>query len=204
MERYLTGRSRGGHCRQTRVRSAVLEEAVETYVDSLLARLRPGPFPFPHPARLRQRRHLSGARRWLSAGLGADVTVINDSPDGFNINDDCGSTHMEQLQADGHEPTVTTSGLAFDGDGDRVLAVDASGELVDGDFIMAICANYLKEQGKLPQDTIVTTVMTNLGFHIAMNELGIDVKTTAVGDRYVLEEMLAGGYRFRRRAVRAI
>jgi phosphoglucosamine mutase len=77
-----------------------------------------------------------------------------------------------------------------------VLAVDSSGELVDGDFIMAICANYLKGQGRLPADTMVTTVMTNLGFHTAMKELGISVKTTAVGDRYVLEEMLAGDYGF--------
>ncbi|MHB8858580.1 MAG: phosphoglucosamine mutase [Thermoleophilia bacterium] len=127
--------------------------------------------------------------------LGADVNVINAEPDGFNINDNCGSTHMEQLCR-----TVSTDGfdlgLAYDGDGDRVLAVDAGGVVIDGDFIMAICANYLKQQGKLPQDTIVTTVMTNLGFHMAMKELGIDVKTTAVGDRYVLEEMLAGGYGF--------
>ncbi len=127
--------------------------------------------------------------------LGADVSVINNEPDGFNINDNCGSTHMEQIcrlvREDGYD-----LGLAYDGDGDRVLAVDADGRLVDGDFIMAICAKYLLDQGKLPKNTIVTTVMTNLGFHLALGALGIDIKTAAVGDRYVLEEMLAGGYGF--------
>lgn len=127
--------------------------------------------------------------------LGADVTVVCDQPDGYNINANCGSTHMEALQkkvrSDGFD-----LGLAFDGDGDRVLAVDAMGELVDGDFIMAICVQALKDRGKLAHDTVVTTVMTNLGFHLAMEEQGIQVKTTAVGDRYVMEEMLAGGYNF--------
>lgn len=125
--------------------------------------------------------------------LGAGVTFICDRPDGYNINAGCGSTHLdalrERVRSDGFD-----LGLAFDGDGDRVLAVDAAGEAVDGDFIMAICAKALKDRGALAHDTIVTTVMTNLGFHIAMEELGIHVKTTAVGDRYVLEEMLAGGY----------
>ena len=127
--------------------------------------------------------------------LGARLGVICAEPDGFNINEGCGSTHIQRLQetvkADGFD-----LGLAFDGDGDRVIAVDAGGEVVDGDFIMAICARYLQEQGKLPQDAIVTTVMTNLGFHISMQELGIKVETTDVGDRYVLEEMLAGGFGF--------
>ncbi len=127
--------------------------------------------------------------------LGASVALINAAPDGFNINRDCGSTHIGALQAavraDGFD-----LGLAFDGDGDRVIAVDAGGDVVDGDFIMAICGRYLKEKGRLPRNTIVTTVMTNLGFHLAMKELGIDVITTDVGDRYVLEEMLAGEYGF--------
>lgn len=126
--------------------------------------------------------------------LGAAVTVIGNEPDGFNINDGCGSTHVEflqaQVQADGYD-----LGLAFDGDGDRVIAVDADGAVVDGDFIMAICAAFLKQQSSLSHDTIVTTVMTNLGFHLAMKKLGIEVRTTDVGDRYVLEDMLAGGYR---------
>lgn len=127
--------------------------------------------------------------------LGADFAVTCDRPDGYNINAGCGSTHMETLQqnvrADGFD-----LGLAFDGDGDRVLAVDGNGEIVDGDFIMAICGKALMEKGLLAKDTVVTTVMTNLGFHKAMAALGIQVKTTAVGDRYVLEEMLAGGYNF--------
>lgn len=127
--------------------------------------------------------------------LGADVTVICDRPDGYNINENCGSTHMGMLQ----ERVAAGEfdlGLAFDGDGDRMIAVDSGGNVVDGDFVIAICAKYLKDLGKLEKDTIVTTVMTNLGFHLAMSDLGITVKTTAVGDRYVLEEMLAGGYVF--------
>lgn len=127
--------------------------------------------------------------------LGASVTVVAAEPDGYNINRDCGSTHVgslrERMQSGDHDV-----GFAFDGDGDRVIAVDHDGEVVDGDFVMAICANHLKNQGALPKDTIVTTVMTNLGFHQAVTDLGIEVKTTAVGDRYVLEEMLAGGFGF--------
>jgi phosphoglucosamine mutase len=126
-------------------------------------------------------------------GCGAQVTVLFDRPDGTNINAGCGSTHMAALQelvaADGFD-----LGLAFDGDGDRVLAVDASGELVDGDFIIAILARHLKSQGKLRRDTVVTTVMTNLGFHQAMRREGIEVLVTPVGDRYVVAEMLKGDY----------
>jgi phosphoglucosamine mutase len=129
------------------------------------------------------------------ARLGADVTVIAGDPDGFNINSNCGSTDIvplqKQIRAGGFD-----LGLAFDGDGDRVIAVDAEGKVVDGDFIMAICARHLKEQQLLPGDTVVTTVMTNLGFHQTMAGAGIMVKTTDVGDRYVLEEMRAGGYAF--------
>jgi len=124
---------------------------------------------------------------------GAEVTVLFDAPDGTNINSGCGSTHMAALQRavadDGFD-----LGLAFDGDGDRVLAVDASGELVDGDFIIAILAEHLRAQGKLRRDTGVTTVMTNLGFHLAMRREGIEVIVTAVGDRYVVAEMLRGDY----------
>jgi phosphoglucosamine mutase len=124
---------------------------------------------------------------------GAHIRVLFDQPDGTNINAGCGSTHIDALRqtvaADGFD-----LGLAFDGDGDRVLAVDASGELVDGDFIIAILAKHLKAQGKLRRDTVVTTVMTNLGFHIAMAREGIDVLVTPVGDRYVVAEMLKGDY----------
>ncbi|MFA4964562.1 MAG: phosphoglucosamine mutase [Thermoleophilia bacterium] len=127
------------------------------------------------------------------AESGADVTVVFDRPDGTNINAGCGSTHIGALQklvrADGFD-----LGLAFDGDGDRVLAVDAAGQLVDGDFIIAILAKHLKAHGKLRRDTVVTTVMTNLGFHQAMAREGIEVLVTDVGDRYVVAEMLAGDY----------
>ncbi len=126
------------------------------------------------------------------AALGADVTTLNDSPDGLNINRDCGSTNMGQLRE-----TVVRGGydvgLAHDGDADRLLAVDETGEVVDGDFIMAICAAHLKSEGSLPKNAIVTTVMTNLGFDLAMRREGIEVLKTRVGDRYVLEKMLEVG-----------
>ena len=124
---------------------------------------------------------------------GADVTVLFAEPDGTNINAGCGSTHMDALRTAVAEDGFDV-GLAFDGDGDRVLAVDAAGELVDGDFIIAILARHLKAQGKLRRDTVVTTVMTNLGFHQAMKREGIEVLVTDVGDRYVVAEMLRGDY----------
>jgi phosphoglucosamine mutase len=124
---------------------------------------------------------------------GARVTVMFAEPDGVNINAGCGSTHIGALQeavaADGFD-----LGLAFDGDGDRVLAVDSTGALVDGDFIIAILARHLKRQGKLRRDTVVTTVMTNLGFHQAMAREGIEVLVTDVGDRYVVAKMLEGDF----------
>ena len=124
---------------------------------------------------------------------GADVVVINASPDGRNINELCGSTHPEQLQA-----AVVASGadlgVAFYGDADRCLAVDAAGVLVDGDQIMGILALAMRDAGALVDDTLVTTVMSNLGLKIAMREAGITTIDTAVGDRYVLEAMRAGGY----------
>lgn len=122
--------------------------------------------------------------------LGADVKAVNTSPNGTNINRGCGSTYVDYIQeiVTSHDVNV---GFAHDGDADRVIAVDEKGEVVDGDFIMAICANHLKERGMLPESAIVTTVMANLGFDIAMKKHGIDVIKTKVGDRYVLEEMLA-------------
>jgi phosphoglucosamine mutase len=125
--------------------------------------------------------------------LGAEVTVIHASPDGRNINEGCGSTHPGDLQAAvvGHR---AHAGLAFDGDADRVLAVDHTGRLVDGDHLIALCAIDLHERGELVDDTVVVTVMTNLGFRLAMAERGIKVVETAVGDRYVLEALEAGGY----------
>jgi phosphoglucosamine mutase len=124
---------------------------------------------------------------------GADVVVINASPDGRNINEKCGSTHPEQLQV----ATVAAGadmGVAFDGDADRCLAVDHRGVLVDGDQIMGVLAVGLKERGELSHDTLVTTVMSNLGLRLAMTQAGIDCIETAVGDRYVLEAMRQGGH----------
>lgn len=124
---------------------------------------------------------------------GADVVVMNASPDGRNINAACGSTHPEQLAA----VTVASDadfGVAFDGDADRCLAMDHEGNLVDGDQIMGILALDMKEKGELPHDTLVVTVMSNLGLLLAMKAAGIKTVQTAVGDRYVLEAMRAGGY----------
>jgi phosphoglucosamine mutase len=125
--------------------------------------------------------------------LGARVAVMGDSPDGVNINAGCGSTDLTALRRmvvdGGHD-----LGLAFDGDGDRVLAVDARGTLVDGDQILAISALWTREQGLLDGNAVVTTTMTNLGFRRAMAAAGIEVRWTDVGDRYVLEEMRRGGY----------
>lgn len=124
---------------------------------------------------------------------GADVVVINAAPDGKNINDHCGSTHPEQLQA-----LVVASeadfGVAFDGDADRCLAVNHEGELVDGDQILGVLAAGMKESGHLTDDTLVITVMSNLGLILAMKERGIKTIQTGVGDRYVLEAMRAGNY----------
>ncbi|EYR63227.1 phosphoglucosamine mutase [Actinotalea ferrariae CF5-4] len=124
---------------------------------------------------------------------GADVVVINASPDGRNINEQCGSTHPEQLQA-AVVAAHADLGVAFDGDADRCLAVDARGRLVDGDQIMGVLAVALQERGELVADTLVTTVMSNLGLELAMADAGVKTVQTAVGDRYVLEEMRANGY----------
>jgi len=124
---------------------------------------------------------------------GAEVIAIHDEPTGLDINDGCGSTHPESLQKAVVEHGAD-AGFAFDGDADRCLAVDAHGNLVDGDQIMGILALSLKERGELVDDTLVATVMSNLGLVRSMAEAGITVKQTAVGDRYVLEEMRRGGY----------
>jgi phosphoglucosamine mutase len=120
--------------------------------------------------------------------LGAKVVVIADQPDGRNINADCGSTHVEQLgtrvRAGGHEV-----GFAFDGDGDRVLAVDRTGAVVDGDELMALAALHLRARDRLNGGGVAVTVMTNYGFHSAMEQAGVEVAITSVGDRYVLEEL---------------
>ena len=125
--------------------------------------------------------------------LGADVIVINAEPNGRNINDRCGATHPASLSAAvvAHGADL---GLAFDGDGDRVIAVDHLGNVVDGDRMIALAALQLRDDGQLTNNTVVVTVMSNLGFHKAMDVAGIDVITTAVGDRSVLEALDAGDY----------
>lgn len=120
--------------------------------------------------------------------LGAEVVAIHNNPDGTNINANCGSTHMEELQARVVYEKADV-GLAFDGDADRLLAVDEQGRMVDGDQIMAIVGNYMKQKGTLKKDTIVATVMSNLGFFIMAKEHAITAEQTKVGDRYVLERM---------------
>ncbi|MCL6516910.1 phosphoglucosamine mutase [Alicyclobacillus sp.] len=125
--------------------------------------------------------------------LGADVTVLNDQPDGVNINVGCGSTHPHVVQR-AVLAAGADLGLAFDGDADRVIAVDHTGNVIDGDFILGICGRALKEEGRLRGDTLVATVMSNLGFVRAMEGLGIHVETTRVGDRYVMEAMREGGF----------
>jgi len=125
--------------------------------------------------------------------LGAEVDVLADEPDGRNINDGCGSTHVERIAAEvaqsGHDVA-----FAFDGDGDRVLAVDRNGIVVDGDELVALAAIHLRERGMLPGDGVAVTVMTNYGFHSAMATHGVQVATTAVGDRYVLDELRRRGW----------
>ncbi|GAA0784362.1 phosphoglucosamine mutase [Hathewaya limosa] len=125
--------------------------------------------------------------------LGAEVLVINNEPDGKNINKDCGSTHPEHLM-EFVKKNKCDLGLAFDGDADRCLAVDEKGNLINGDFLMGICGKHFKEQGKLKKDTIVVTVMSNMGLDIALNKDDIKTVKTKVGDRYVLERMAEEGY----------
>lgn len=129
----------------------------------------------------------------LFKNLGVDCTIINNTPDGCNINDNCGSTHIENLCK-----TVVDNnfdlGIAFDGDADRCLAVDEKGDIIDGDKLIAVISNYMKTHNILKNDTAVVTVMSNLGFHSYMQKKGINTVCTKVGDRYVLEEMLAHDY----------
>ncbi len=125
--------------------------------------------------------------------FGAEFVYINNEPDGLNINDKCGSTHMEQL-VELVKKRGCDVGFAFDGDADRCLAVDEKGNIIDGDKLIAILSRYMKEIGTLKNNTAVVTVMSNLGFHRFMNENKIETVCTKVGDRYVLEEMLNNGY----------
>lgn len=125
--------------------------------------------------------------------LNAKTYVIHDEPDGTNINDHCGSTHIESLQKFVKENGLDI-GFAYDGDADRCLAVDEHGELVDGDSIMYLCGKYMKEKGELPNDTVVTTIMSNFGLYKAFDRCGIQYEKTAVGDKYVYENMCVNGH----------
>ena len=135
----------------------------------------------------------SATARDVFLDFGADITVIGEQPDGLNINDGNGSTHPEKLQETVKEVGANI-GLAFDGDSDRLIAVDENGEIVDGDKVMYIIGKHLASKGLLAKNTIVTTVMSNLGFHKALDREGINKTITAVGDRYVVEEMRKSGY----------
>jgi phosphoglucosamine mutase len=127
------------------------------------------------------------------AKAGADVVALHAAPDGLNINDGVGSTHMDALRAAVVREGADL-GIAHDGDADRCLAVDATGRIVDGDQIMAVLALAMRESGELVSDTLVATVMSNLGLRLAMTEAGITLRTTAVGDRYVLEDLREHGF----------
>lgn len=125
--------------------------------------------------------------------LGANLILLGDRPNGININDCCGSTHMENLRLEVLKNRADI-GIAHDGDADRCLCIDERGEVIDGDHIMIICAKLMMAVGALPKKTVVTTVMSNIGFRQALEELDLACKITAVGDRYVLENMRANGY----------
>lgn len=129
----------------------------------------------------------------IFTGLGAKCLMLSDTPDGTNINDKCGSTHPEELMKFVKDAGLDL-GLAFDGDADRMLAVDENGELVDGDKVIAICSKRMKDEGRLSKNTAVVTVMSNMGFFKFCKDNDIDCAKTAVGDRYVLERMLKKGY----------
>src|ERR1700722_16146178 len=175
-----------------RVRDAA--DAAERYLDYLLSTLPPG-----QPLRgLRvvvdcAHGSASAFAPRLLRRAGADVITIGAEPDGLNINDGCGSTHLEVLAAAVVEHRAD-AGIAHDGDADRCLAVDASGAIVDGDQILAVLALALRDAGRLAGDTVVATVMSNLGFRLAMREAGINVVETPVGDRYLIAAMLDGKY----------
>lgn len=125
--------------------------------------------------------------------LGAKTLVINNQPDGTNINTNCGSTHIEVL-CDFVKNNKVDAGFAYDGDADRCIAVDENGNVVDGDAIMYVCGTYMKEHGQLSNDTVVTTVMSNLGLYKALEAKGIKTEKTAVGDKYVCENMMENGH----------
>lgn len=136
---------------------------------------------------------LSDIAEDLLKSLGAEVVIINNKPDGKNINASCGSTNPE-LIAKLVKETSSDIGMSFDGDADRIIAVDEKGRIIDGDHILAICATYLKKENKLPGNTVVGTIMSNIGLERYLKTIGVDLVHTKVGDRYVLEEMIDKGY----------
>lgn len=141
----------------------------------------------------------SNGSAWMIAksvfdALGAKTYVINNHPDGFNINTDCGSTHIHVLQDFVKEKQLDV-GFAFDGDADRCIAVDENGKVIDGDLILYVCGRYMKEHGKLTNNTVVTTVMSNFGLYKAFDKAGINYEKTNVGDKYVYENMQQNGHR---------
>ena len=178
-----------------RVVDAVSEQ--EKYLDHLVASLGAGPVPAQPPlAGLRVVVDCAHGAAYAVAPealrrAGAEVIAIGVEPDGDNINAGCGSTHLDTV-ASVVRSQAADVGIAHDGDADRCLAVDADGQVVDGDQILAVLATELKQEGRLAGDTVVVTVMSNLGFRLAMDDAGISVRETPVGDRYVLEAMLAG------------
>ncbi|MDD6331784.1 MAG: phosphoglucosamine mutase, partial [Clostridium sp.] len=135
----------------------------------------------------------STVAKYVFEALGAKTYVIHAEPDGTNINDHCGSTHIEVLQKFVKEKGLDI-GFAYDGDADRCMAVDDKGEIIDGDKILYVCGKYLKERGELANDTVVTTVMSNLGLYKAFDRCGIKYEKTAVGDKYVYENMMEYGH----------
>ena len=175
-------------------RVSVAENAVKDYIDHIKATV---PFALDGMRIALDCANGSASRtaERLFTELGAQVYMLSDQPNGVNINDNCGSTHMESLMAFVKENHLD-AGVAFDGDADRCLAVDNQGNLVDGDFVMAICALDMKSRGKLAKNTVVGTIMTNMGFIRFCEENGMNFVATKVGDRYVLEEMLLEEYSF--------
>lgn len=175
--------------------------ATNMYIDHLVDTIAPADKGGTRPQPLRGLRIVADCANGATSVVapealrrtGADVVVINASPDGYNINDHAGSTHPEQLQAM-VRASGAQMGVAFDGDADRCLAVDEDSTMVNGDQIMGILARAYKREGKLSHDTLVITVMSNLGLILALKDMGIKTVQTNVGDRYVLEEMLRGDY----------
>lgn len=165
----------------------------ESYVDGVLAMFPEGPLTGVRLVLDCANGAMSAVAPRVAAALGAEVIVIHAAPDGRNINDRCGATAPASL-AEAVVAHGAALGLAFDGDGDRVIAVDHLGNVVDGDRLIALAALQLRAEGELVDDTVVVTVMTNLGFRRAMEQQGIRVVETAVGDRYVLEALDEGGY----------